>query len=105
MRHYNGWLWGQLKALGGDSVSSRYSPLISVTVDGSNEKIWFPTPDDYIVTAETVVEVNEVGGTWISYPSAWAGASMEADLKAEDLGMKIMSHKATISIIQRKVGD
>lgn len=105
MRHYNGWLWGQLRELYGDRVEVGYNPLISISrvktgVVSSNHKIWCPTPDDYRITRDCVEEVHEIGGDIISYASQWSQPSAEGQARARELGMKVLPHGATFSFFK-----
>lgn len=105
MRHYNGWLWGQLRDLYGDRVEASYNPLISISrvrmgVVVSNHKIWCPTPEDYRITRDCVEEVHEIGGDIISFASQWSQPSAEGIARARELEMKVMPHAATFSFFK-----
>lgn len=105
MRHYNGWLWYQLKENYGDRVSRNYDPLIHITKLGADgvthlHKIWCPTPEDYRITRDCVEEVQEIGGTFISYASAWSMPSEEGYEAARQLGITIKPHGQTIAFFR-----
>jgi hypothetical protein len=105
LRHYNGWLWGQLRELYGDRVATNYKPLISVDkvrmgLTDSTHKIWCPTPEDYKITRDCVEEVHELGGDIISYAQQWSSPSAEGIEKALHLSIKIMPHGETIAFFK-----
>lgn len=105
MRHYNRWLWDQLRERHGDRVEAVYGPLISISrikmgVVVSHHKIWCPTPQDYIITRDCVEEVHEIGGDIISYAVAWSKPSAEAKERARELHIKVLPHGATFSFFE-----
>lgn len=105
MRHYNGWLWGQLREKYGDAVDTNYGPLISIEkrkfgIATQTHRIWCPTPDDYKISRDCVAEVHEIGGNIISYATTWSRPSEEGKLRARELGILIMPHGATIAYFE-----
>lgn len=103
VRHYNGWLWGKLKAEFGEAVESNYSPLITVNTPRKTYKIWSPPPQDYRVSRDCVREVSEIGGNLISYASLWGEPTMESASSAEQYGVEISSHGETFNTIRRSL--
>ena len=105
MRHYNEWLWGQLRDIHGDLVEVDYNPLISIRrikrgVVVSHHKIWCPTPGDYRITRDCVEEVHEIGGDIISYANNWSEPSAEGRARARELGIKVQPHGATFAFFE-----
>lgn len=105
MRHYNGWLWGELRKLYGDRVEDNYDPLISIRrvkmgLIVSHHNIWCPTPGDYRITRDCVEEVHEIGGDIISFASQWSQPSAEGQARARELNIKVMPHADTFAFFK-----
>lgn len=98
----NQWLFFQLKNMG-LPLAYEYNPYINVSATPT-VRIWTPGPDEYIITEEIVMFLASEGVRWISYPDSWCSASLEAETKAEELGVLLLEHKKTFQLVRKRYG-
>ena len=101
MSSNNYWLHKQLQAIQGLVVAAECVPLITVSHHGREYRIYTPTPNEYIITADIVDKVRELGGNVISYPTTWCRASSEAIGHGRTLGIEVIPHGRLFELMGR----
>ena len=98
MSSNNGWLFGQLRGMPGVVVEPGYTHLIRAEKDGHHYRIYTPTPDEYIISADLVQKARDLGANTLSFPS-WCRAAREGILHGQDVGVDVMPHGRLLDIL------
>lgn len=88
----NKWLFHQLKGLDDIYIQPSYKPLIVVSKNGREYRIYTPTPDEYIISVDLVKKVIDLGGNTLSYADSWCRSSLAAKEYGKDNSVIVVSH-------------
>jgi len=91
----NWWLHRQLRIKGVQGLEQETEPLILIDRGSRFLRIYTPEPDEYVISADVVRKVIDLGGNLISYPVWCVGPTGDATALAEDHGIVIQGHGKT----------
>jgi len=93
------WLYQQLQ--GGSNVAVDGSdPILSVTFDHRTERVYCPTSDEYLVTAEVIQKAKDLGATIIAY-GYWCGVTYEAKQYGKKNGIAVMPYGGFFAYLKK----
>lgn len=95
----NGWLHRQLLQLEGIEVEPMSVPLIQVSKENRDFRIYTPHPTEYIITIDIIQKVIGLGGNTISFPTAWCRTAREAVSYGRDHGVDVMPHGRLFALL------
>lgn len=94
------WLHNALKGATGVQ-SNGAEQLLVVQFAGRSEKIYCPTSDEYIVSAEVVLKAKELGATIVAYGDSWCDATLEAKNYGRQIGVSVMKYSSFFAYLRR----
>ncbi len=75
--------------------------LLITRFANKTEKIYYPDPQEYIVSADIVQKAKNLGATIICYPTAWSQPTAEAKGYAKKLNIKLLKNAAFFAYLRR----
>ena len=101
MGQNNRWLHQEILKIAKLRVGG-YDPVIAVSIGEEEIAIYAPGPDEYLVTVAVLQKAISLGATHVSFASAWAFASAEAKQFADENGIWLAPHGATLAHVKEK---
>jgi len=95
------WLWQQLSVASGIRVG-KPEIVLEVSISEKTEKIYCPSSDEYIISAEIVEKAKELGATIIAYGTTWSRPTIEAIQHGKTLKISILGYSQLFAYLRRK---
>jgi hypothetical protein len=95
------WLRGVLERSYGVEVGGT-NTILTVRFSGKEENVYYPNPNDYIITADVVKTAKDQGATIIVYAQSWSEPTLEAKMYAKELKISIMRNAQFFAYLRSK---
>lgn len=95
------WLWQQLSGVSGVQIG-KPEVILEISFADKIEKIYCPSSDEYIISADIVEKAKELGATIIAYGTTWSTPTIEAVQHGKTFKISILGYSQLFAYLRRK---